>query len=112
MTILEAIKKQFSLIGVMTDEGAVSFAIDYSLEKDNEATDADLRMISSAFDAFLNKYAMRSNSVSENGFSFSWSEAQNKHHLMIMLRKYGVTMSNSVYAELGLSVIKDATKKW
>lgn len=112
MTNLETIVSQFALIGTMTSEGAALFAIDNGIDADAEATTDSIRAISGAVDAFIDKYAMRSSSVSENGISFSWTDVQNKNHLLLRLRKYGVTVNGETASELGISVIKDVTNKW
>lgn len=112
MTIAEQIKAVFSSLGTMTDEGALLFAVDNNLDAVAEATDETLKTISTAFDSFITTYAMRSSSVSENGFSMSWSGAQRKGNLLLMLSKYGIKLTAESAQQLGLSVIQDKTNLW
>lgn len=112
MTNLEAIQKQFTLIGTISDEGAVLFAVDNGIDAKMECDDESLKAISSAIDNFVETNTMRSQSVSEGGFSMSFTAMQCKNNLMLKLRKYGISVSDDSAHLLGLSVIKDVTNRW
>lgn len=112
MTNQEAIIRQFAFIGTMTDEGAALFAADNDIDATAEADAGAQKAISTCIDSFLDQYMMRSQSVSENGISLSWTSAQTRGLFLLKLRKYGIVPNADMASNLGLSVVIDVTNKW
>lgn len=112
MTTIEVIKEKLAYVGVITDIGASSFACDNGIEVKEEVTQEEVNRIGQMADAFVDKYIMRPSSVSEAGFSMSWSAEQIKNHAQLMFAKYGITPNKNVTSALGLSVIRDVSNIW
>ena len=109
MTNKEEIVRQVAYIGSITDDGATLFATDFGLDPDAEA---DASAVSAAIDRFLSDTAFRSSSISENGFSISMSNGQIRQLVRLKLLKYGITPNEDTKTMLGVSTIRDATKRW
>lgn len=112
MTIIETIKAKFAHVGVITDVGASAFALDNSIDINAEVTAETEQKIAEAVDAFVNKYLMRPSSVSEAGFSQSWSVEQIRNHALIMMKKYAITPNKEVSSSLQLRVLRNVSDLW
>lgn len=112
MTVLDYIKQRFSYVGEISDTGASDFAIDFGFEIEGEVTDEEKKVISDSISEFLNKNILHPTSISESGFSTSWSTDSIKNYSLLMLRKYGITLNDETSALVGLSTIKDASNLW
>ena len=104
----EFIRSQLQAYGV-TDS-------DIMLALENIDPDADLVVADAekAIIPLLAKMAMApyQKSINENGFSVSWDMSRIGWWYRYLCNKYGIKPDANVEAALGLSVIKDATKKW
>lgn len=112
MTSIEYIKQKFAYIGVISDVGASAFANDNNIALTDEVTEEAGKEIGIKVDAFVEKYIMRPSSVSEAGFSMSWSSEQIKNHARMMMKKYDIKPTSEVASALGLRVIKNVSSLW
>lgn len=112
MNVTTYIQQQFSYLGQMTEVGAVKYAADYGFDATAEVTVDMAKSISVSVDEWVDKYLMRPTSVSEGGFSQSWSAEQVKNHATLMLKRYGITPNEDLLSLLGFSKITDVTNIW
>lgn len=105
MIVLDYIKQEFSYIGKISDVGASKFAIDNGFEIDKELTNEDMKAISVSVDSFVNSNILHPESISESGFSASWSADMIKSHIKLMMKKYGIDLNEESSALVGLSVV-------
>lgn len=108
MTNGEFIRDQLRAYGV-TD--ADLLLVD-GVNPDEELT--DVALAEKAIIPLLAKLAMAPflRNINENGFSLAWDTERIGWYYRYLCSKYGVKPDANVEAALGLSVIKDQTKKW
>ena len=74
----------------------------------------DVAVAEKAMIPLLEKLALApyQKSINENGFSVSWDMGNIGWWYRYLCSKYGIKPDPNIEAALGLSVIKDATKRW
>lgn len=112
MTIASYIKTRFSYVGNQTDEGASSFAIELGYDPTAETTTDTEKVIMKQVDEWVDKYLLRPTSISESGFSQSWSAEQIKNHAVMMMKRYGITPNDDTNKLLGMNTIIEVTNCW
>ena len=111
MTVQQYIRHRFSNIGEITDVGIADFMIDFGIS-DTTLTDEVKKQTAASIDKFVKDEIMHPQSVSESGFSMSWSAESLKSYRVMMLGKYGITPNNETSALIGLNRIIDRTDIW
>lgn len=111
MTVQQYIRRRFSSIGDITDEGIADFMFDFGIP-DDPLNGETMKLAADGLDKFIKDNVMHPQSVGENGFSMSWSADDLKNYRIMMLGKYGITPNDATSALIGLSRIIDRTNIW
>ena len=113
MTVAECIHQEFNMVGTISDYGVRRFAREWGLDPDSLASsEQQQQIVAKRVTEFIDSLIMHPLSVSENGYSASWSDSALKQKAQLMLRKYGITPGEELSSSIGLSSIKDASNLW
>lgn len=112
MTVLECIRKTMDSYGTISTRGAKRFARRLGLDPTGLVDVEASTKVENGISEFFSSAIMHPTSVSENGFSQSWSEGSVKRNAMFMLRQYDITPNDELLADMGISMIRDVSNVW
>lgn len=112
MTVLECIREGMNPFGTISTSGAERFARRLGFDPTGLADAETSAKIEGGISEFFSSAIMHPTSVTENGFSQSWSADSVKRNAMFLLRQYDITPNDELLADMGISVIRDVSNVW